>query len=151
MIFILTGSLKELSGNTIRIEICDMSRNISNDTLCSSILRVNKNVQFVTLINKQGRPIDVVSRPGFKIPFQNPLSEMFFMQCILQVSMGRDFDKYYGLAVYYMCQREDVTILSFPLDDDVLLIMASDTVNSVLLARKIINKIASFKKQSAQI
>ncbi|MHB8602037.1 MAG: hypothetical protein ACYC6W_09780 [Nitrosotalea sp.] len=125
-----------------------MSKNRVNDTLCSSVLYVNKNIQFVTSISKHGRPIDTISRPKFTPQFQNHLSEMFFMQCVLQISMGRDFDEYYGPINYCISERENLTILSFPLDDHVILVTVNKNVNSVSLARKITDRINSFQKQS---
>ncbi len=123
-----------------------MSQNKVNDTLCSSILCLNKNIQSVTSINKHGRPINAISRQKFTTQFQNPLCEMFFMQCILQISMGRDFDEYYGSINYCMSERENLTMLSFPLDDHVILVTVNKNVNPVSLARKIENRINSFQK-----
>lgn len=94
-----------------------MSQRLVSDTLCGSILHANKNIQSVTVINKQGRPVDKISRLRFTTQFQDNMSEMFYMQCVLQVSMGRDFDECYGPINYYISERANLTMLSFPLDD----------------------------------
>lgn len=124
-----------------------MSQLVS-DTLCKSILDINKNIQSVALINKQGRPVDKISRPRFTTQLQDNMSEVFYMQCVLQVSMGRDFDECYGPINYYMSERANLTMLSFPWNDHVLLVTVNKNVSPISLARKIANIINSSQKQS---
>lgn len=124
-----------------------MSQLVS-DTLCESILDINKNIQSVALINKQGRPVDKISRPRFTTQFQDNMSEVYYMQCVLQVSMGRDFDECYGPINYYMSERANLTMLSFPWNDHVLLVTVNKNVSPISLARKIANIINSSQKQS---
>jgi hypothetical protein len=99
------------------------------------------------LINKHGRPVEKISRPILAEQNQDNLNEMFFMQCVLQVSMGRDFDECYGPINYYISERANLTMLSFPLDDHVILVKANKNVSPIALARKIANMITGLRKQ----
>jgi hypothetical protein len=124
-----------------------MSKSLVSDTLCNSILSTNKNIQSVILINKQGRPVEKISRSQFTTKFQDNMSEMFFMQCVLQVSMGRDFDECYGPINYHISERTNLVMLSFPLDDHVLLVIVNKNVSPISLARKIANMVNESQKQ----
>ncbi len=69
-----------------------MSQYLSLESLCNSILNSSKSIQSVAFVNKMGRPIEKASRPSFAKQFPDYMNEMFLMQCVLQISMGKDFD-----------------------------------------------------------
>jgi hypothetical protein len=79
------------------------------------------------------------------------MSEMFFMQCVLQVSMGRDFDEQYGPINYYISERDNLTMLTFPIDDHIILVTVNKNVSPISLARKIVNTINDHRKQPNDI
>jgi hypothetical protein len=115
------------------------------DELCDSILGVNSNIQSVAAINKLGRPVDRSSRPKYIKQFPDEASEILFMQCVLEISMGRDFDEQYGPINYHMSERENVTMLTFPIEDHVILVTASKNVSPISLAKKIVNIINEYR------
>lgn len=95
-----------------------------------------------------GRTVEKISRPKFTKQYPEYLSELFCMQCVLQVSMGREFDENYGHINYYISERTNLTTLTFPLDDNVVLVTANKNVSPITLARKIANLIDYHRKQS---
>jgi len=124
-----------------------MSLYMLSDTLCSSVLAINKNIQSVILINKQGRPIEKISKPKFARQFPDSTNEMFLMQTVLQVSMGRDFDEQYGPINYYFSERNNITMLTFPFDDHVILVALKKSVSPISIARKITCMMDEYRKQ----
>jgi hypothetical protein len=121
------------------------------DTLCDLILDVNKNIQSVVLVNKQGRAVEKISRPEFTRQFPDFINEMFLMSSILQVSLGRDFDEQYGPINYHISGRENLTILSLPVHDHVILAAVNKNVSPISLVRKIVNVINNRQKQPHEI
>ncbi|MGI0087780.1 MAG: hypothetical protein ACREBI_07440 [Nitrosotalea sp.] len=115
------------------------------DLLCDSILEVNSNIQSVAVINKLGRPVDRTFRPRYAKQFPDKTSEVLFMQCVLEISMGRDFDEQYGPINYHMSERANVTMLTFPIEDHVILVTANKSVSPISLAKKIVNIIREYK------
>lgn len=107
------------------------------DKLCRSIISSNKNIQAVAIINKQGRVVEKTSRKTFNDQFPDSVGETFFMQCVLQVSIGKDFDDHYGQINYYVSERKNLTTLTLPLDDYVILVTMNKNVSPITLARKI--------------
>lgn len=113
--------------------------------LCNSILSTNKYIQWVAILNKQGRAVERCSRSKYANEFSNHVEEMLFMQCVLQVSMGRDFDDQCGPINYYISERSNLIMLTFPLDEHVILATASKNVSTISLARKISSLISDHK------
>ena len=124
-----------------------MSLHLDHVGLCNSILSINKNIQSIALINRQGRAVEKISRPGFTNQFPDYMSEMFFMQCVLQVSMGGDFDEHFGPINYYISERDNLTMLTFPMDDHIILVTINKNASPISLARKIVNSINGCQKQ----
>lgn len=116
------------------------------DLLCNHILEVNNNIQSVAAINKLGRPVDRSSRPKYNKQFPDKTSEILFMQCVLEISMGRDFDDQYGPINYHVSERANITMLTFPIEDHVILVTASKNVSPISLAKKIVSIIKEYKR-----
>ena len=123
-----------------------MSSYMSLESLCDSILKLNKSIQSVAIINNRGRVIENISRFKFTKHFPNHLSELFCMSCVLQVSMGRDFDENYGPINYYISERTNLTMITFPLDDVVILATLDKRISPITLSRRIVNMIDDHKK-----
>ncbi len=107
------------------------------DELCSSILEINKNIQSVAIINKLGRAIEKTSRPKYAEQFSDTMDEMLFMHCVLQVSLGSDFDEQFGIINYHISERTNLTLLTFPIGQDVILVTINKKTSPITLARKI--------------
>lgn len=118
-----------------------MSSCLSFESLCDSILKLNKSIQSVAIINNRGRVIEKISRFKFVKQFPNHLNEMFCMSCVLQVSMGRDFDENYGPINYYISERTHLTMITFPLDENILLMTIDKNTSPIMLSRSIIHLI----------
>ena len=117
------------------------------DTLCDTILGINNNIQSVSIINKHGRPVEykVKGSPGFQASEQK--NEMFFMQCALTISMGRDFDEDFGEIGYIHTNRKNLSMFSFPLFDNIILVTSKAATGPISLARKISTIIKRYRLQ----
>ncbi len=108
------------------------------DKLCSTILETNENIQSVSIINKHGRAIERRVQDKTSVQTVNQKNEeMFFMQCALTVSMGRDFDDEFGEIGYIHVDRKNLSMLSFPLFDNIVLVTSKAAMSPITLARKI--------------
>ncbi len=123
-----------------------MSSYIILESLCDSILKLNKSIQSVAVINNHGRIMEKISRVKFSKQFPDHLNELFCMSCVLQISIGKDFDEKYGSINYYISGRSNLTIITFPFDENVLLITANKNTSPITLARKTISIIENYVK-----
>ena len=115
--------------------------------LCNSISEIDKNIQSVVVINKNGRAIE---KNNYEIANKIPKEkyEMFFMQRALEISMGRDFDDEYGQINYAFTERENLSLFSFPINDFIILVISKSNISPITMARKIINVITNYTKST---
>ncbi len=107
--------------------------------MCNDILDIDTNIQSVAIINNKGRVIEKASKPTFADLFPADLDELFCMQQVLQISMGRDFNEKYGPINYYISERASFTTLTFPAYDGVILVTATKGTSIITLAERIIS------------
>jgi len=115
--------------------------------LCDTILGINNNIQSVSIINKHGRAVErkIQGDPNFQAAEQK--NEMFFMQCALTISMGRDFDEDFGEIGYIHTNRKNLSMFSFPLFDNIILVTSKAATGPISLARKISTVIKRYRLQ----
>ena len=116
------------------------------DSLCNTVLDVNENIQAVSVINKQGRAVHKIARTGTYLPMQEQENEMLLMQTAITISMGRDFDEPLGEIGYVHVERKNLSLLSFPIDDYIVLVTSKAAVGSISLARKVATAIRKYRK-----
>jgi len=121
----------------------------SLEELCNSILFINKNIQSVVVINKNGRAIEKTTCNEKGLLIQDQKSEMYFMQCALQVSMGREFDDEFGEIGYIYVERKNLSMFSFPVDDCIIVITSKALVSPISLAKQIDTVISKYKGKSS--
>lgn len=119
--------------------------------LCGSIQKISRNIQSVAIINKMGRMVENSSTPEFSEKFPDHMNEHLLMQCVLQISMGRDFDEFYGPINYHISERASLTFLTFPVEDNVILVTCNKNVSPIGLAKKIVHAISEHMKQVSVI
>ena len=115
------------------------------DSLCSTVLDVNENIQAVSVINKQGRAVHKIARTGTYLPMQEQENEMLLMQTAITISMGRDFDEPLGEIGYVHVERKNLSLFSFPIDDYIVLVTSKAAVGSISLARKVATAIRKYR------
>lgn len=112
--------------------------------LCNKILNIDNSIQTVTVISKNGRPIEEASRLGSKRTEER--HEMFFMSHALEISLGKDFDDQFGKVNYTFTSRDNLSVLSFPMEDSFMLVVYQSQVGPISLAMKIKSLIMPFQK-----
>lgn len=136
--FIITSSLLFITMNDTKVT--------AFDKLCSSILDINTNIQSVSIINKHGKAIERKTSDDADPQVTGQKIDMFFMQCVLTISMGRDFDEEFGEIGYVHIDRKNLSMFSFPVLDHVVLVTSKAAISPISLAKKISSTINRFKK-----
>jgi hypothetical protein len=116
------------------------------DHICHLILNLDKNIQSVLIINWYGRIIENLTRDEFTKNFPDYTNEMLLMQCVLQVTMDRDFDDNLSPINYHIADRENLTMITFPLIDHIVLVMTNKKTNSMSLAQKTVGILKIYRK-----
>lgn len=69
------------------------------------------------------------------------------MSCVLQISMGRDFDENYGPINYHISERTNLTMITFPFDENVIITTTDKSINPISLARKFVDLTREYRKR----
>jgi len=92
------------------------------DKLCKKVIDLDPKIRFAGLINEKGRLFAGGMREGVKSLEDQKDDEMLYMELVLRARMRREFDKVLGPVEFAMSYRGRVIIMSFPVNDSVLLI-----------------------------
>jgi len=107
---------------------------------CEKILS-EPEIRFVGIISEMGKLI----AGGFKkgvVPLQDDSErQTLYMQLALRVATRRELDSSMGRVKYSAARREKVVMMSFPLKNCILMIVAVPHVNIDQLAYRIIQKL----------
>jgi len=109
---------------------------------CKKLLQEDE-IRFAGIINKMGRLV----AGGFKdgvLPLEDEEDrKKMYMELILRVSMRSEFDYSLGKVKYTASRRENAVVMSFPLDNNVLLVSAEPDIIIDKTANKILKLIGS--------
>ena len=92
------------------------------ENLCISTQKIDSKVRFAGIINSKGRLIAGGMAPSIKRLGDRKRDEMLYMELALRVKMRREFDDDLGKVKFSMSFREKLIVMSFPMDNDVLMV-----------------------------
>jgi len=103
---------------------------------CDRLLELDE-IRFVGLINNMGKLLSGGFKKGVT-PLEDDVErQKMYMELALRVSMRMEFDYCFGPVKYAASRREKAVMMSFPINNKVLLISAETWVDIEKLAKKI--------------
>lgn len=99
------------------------------DKLCKKVMDLDPKIRFVGLINEKGRLVAGGMKEGIRSLEDQRDDELLYMELVLRAKMRREFDKVLGAVEFAMSYRKKVIIVSFPVNNNVLLISAEKGVD----------------------
>ena len=117
------------------------------EKICQKILKLDPKMRSARLINSRGHLTAGGMKKGlFSLEAQKQ-DEMMFMELALRVRMRHEFDKEFGEVHFSMSYRDKVIVMSFPLNnDDVMLISCEKETDFGKLPFKILKIVEPLKK-----
>ena len=92
------------------------------ENLCTLIQKIDSKVRFAGVINSKGRLVAGGMTPSKKQLGDRKRDEMLYMELALRVKMRREFDDDLGKVKFSMSFREKLIVMSFPMENDVLMV-----------------------------
>ena len=92
------------------------------ENLCTLSQKIDSKVRFAGVINSKGRLIAGGMAPSKKRLGDRKRDEMLYMELALRVKMRREFDDDLGKVKFSMSFREKLIVMSFPIENDVLMV-----------------------------
>ena len=110
--------------------------------MCDILLEQEK-IRFAGLINSMGKLVAGGIREGL-VPLEDEAErQKMYMELALRVSMRKDFDYTLGPVKFSASRREKALVMSFPLNNNVLLISTEPEVDIEETANKVIKIIGT--------
>ena len=103
---------------------------------CNRLLKEDE-IRFAGLINKMGRLVVGGFKKGITPLEDEGERQKMYMELALRVSMRMDFDYCLGKVKYSASRREKAVMMSFPINNTVLLVSAEPDVDIDKTAKKI--------------
>jgi len=91
------------------------------ENMCASIQKIDAKIRFAGVINSKGRLVAGGMAPSKTRLGDRKRDEMLYMELALRVKMRREFDDDLGEVKFSMSFREKLIVMSFPMEDDVLM------------------------------
>jgi len=95
---------------------------------CQKVLDLPK-IRFVGVLNKMGRKIAGDFKEGITSLLPDKENSRMYVQLMLEYMMRKDFDKNLGSVDYIVSRRSNVTMISIPTNEYLVLISAERDVN----------------------
>jgi len=107
---------------------------------CNKILS-EPEIRFAGIISEMGKLVAGGFRRGI-IPLEDDLGKQkLYMELALRVATRREFDSSMGRVKFSVSRREKVVVMSFPLKNCILMVVAEPNANIDRLAFRIIQKL----------
>jgi len=103
---------------------------------CQNLLK-EPEIRFAGLINPMGHLVAGGMKKGMKPLEDDADMRKLYMELILRVSTRQEFDQSLGEVEYSASRRKKAVVMSFPIDNKVLLVSANTDVDIDVTAKKI--------------
>lgn len=107
---------------------------------CSMLLN-EPDVRFAGLINHMGKLVAGGFKDGITPVMDDAEQRKMYMELALRVSMRMEFDYSLGPVKFSASRREKTVMLSFPINNNVLLVSAEPSIDIEAFAKKIMGVI----------
>ena len=92
------------------------------ENLCTLVQKIDSDIRIVGIINSKGRLVAGGMISSKKRLGDRKGDEMLYMELALRVRMRREFDDDLGKVEFSMSFREKLIVMSFPMENDVLMV-----------------------------
>ena len=106
------------------------------DQKCQNLLK-EPEIRFAGLINPMGHLVAGGMKKGVKPLEDDADMRKLYMELILRVSTRQEFDQSLGEVEYSASRRKKAVVMSFPIDNKVLLVSATTDVDIDVTAKKV--------------
>ena len=117
------------------------------ENICQQILKLDPKMRSARFINARGHLAAGGMKDGLLSLEAKKQDEMMFMELALRVRVRHEFDTEFGIVHFSLSYRDKVIVMSFPLNnDDVLLVSCEKDTNFGDIPFKILKIIECIKK-----
>lgn len=98
--------------------------------LCESIFALHDDIRYAAVVDDTGLQIAGGMRKGIDSIVDQPNEELYLAQTALRKSMRQRFDENMGKARFAYIEREKISILTFYLNTNILIVTLESNIDS---------------------
>ena len=111
--------------------------------LSDRIIKLDRNIRFVGVVNSRGEVIEGGFQHGVQPLLEGTDEQHMYIQSLSNMTMFQNYSDRLGKVRYSITEHENVTLMTFPLDDGILCVSASPKAD----INKIRNKVSKVIKE----
>ena len=121
------------------------------EKICQKIIKLDPKMRSARHINSRGHLTAGGMKEGMFSLEDQKHDEMMFMELSLRVRMRHEFDAEFGEVHFSMSYRDKVIIMSFPLNNDsVLLLSCEKDIDFSKIAFKVLKIVEPYRKSPSK-
>ncbi len=115
------------------------------DNICDSIIKLDRNIRFVGIVNSKGEVIEGGFQQGVEPLLNETEEQQMYIQSLWNLTTLESYSDRLGRVRYSITEHEKVTLMTFPFDSGILCLSASPKADVGEIREKVVQVIK--KKQ----
>ncbi len=99
-------------------------------SFCEKIIKLDRNIRFAGIVNKRGEVIEGGFKHGVEPLLNGTDEQQMYIHSLSNLNTLQSYSDRLGIVRYSLTEHEQVTLLTFPLDDGILCLSATPKANT---------------------
>jgi hypothetical protein len=112
-------------------------------SLCDRIIKLNRNIRFVGIVNNKGEVIEGGFREGVEPLLDGTDEQQMYIQSLSNLTTLQSYSDRLGRVRYILTEHERVTLMTFPLGDGILCLSATPKADMNEIPNKVMKVLKS--------
>lgn len=119
-------------------------------SLCDRIIKLDRSIRFVGIINNRGEVIEGGFKQGIEPLLNGTDEQQMYIHSLSNLTMLQSYSDRLGMVRYSLTEHEKVTLMTFPLRDGILCLSAMPKANMNKIRDKVMKVLKSRSTSSAR-
>lgn len=111
------------------------------DNLCERIIKLDRNIRFVGIVNSSGEVIEGGFQQGVEPMLKNTEEQQMYVQSLWNLTALESYKDMLGRVRYSITELEKVTLMTFPFGDGILCLSVTPRANAGKIRDKVVQVI----------
>jgi hypothetical protein len=99
------------------------------ENFCGLIFKIDEKIRFVGIVNKNSEVIEGGFKDGIKPLLDINEEQEMYLQSHSNMTFFQSFSKIFGTVEYIITKQKKITIMTFPIKDNILCLSVSSDTN----------------------
>src|SRR5215207_11505039 len=117
-------------------------------SLCDRIIKLDRSIRFVGIVNNRGEVIEGGFKQGVKPLLNGTDEQQMYIHSLSNLTMLQSYSDRLGMVRYSLTEHEKVILMTFPLGDGILCLSAMPKANMNKIRDKVLKVLKSKSRSS---